>query len=47
MSFFQKDQKMKSEKDRQQVDQLLEEASKKLTGDPLQEAIQKKKSDPK
>ncbi|BBP92258.1 hypothetical protein BsIDN1_58760 [Bacillus safensis] len=43
MSFFQKDKKAKSEKDHQQVDQLLEEASKELAGDPLQEAVQKRK----
>ncbi|MCY7611778.1 small acid-soluble spore protein SspJ, partial [Bacillus safensis] len=35
MSFFQKDKKAKSEKNHQQVDQLLEEASKELAGDPL------------
>ena len=44
MSFFQKDKKAKSEKNHQQVDQLLEEASKELAGDPLQEAVQKKKT---
>lgn len=44
MSFFQKDKKAKCEKDHQQVDQLLEEASKELAGDPLQEAVQKKKN---
>lgn len=44
MSFFQKDKKAKSEKDHKQVDQLLEEASKELAGDPLQEAVQKKKN---
>ncbi|MER3113943.1 small acid-soluble spore protein SspJ [Bacillus altitudinis] len=44
MSFFQKDKKAKSEKDHQQVDQLLEEASKELAGDPLQEAVQKNKN---
>ncbi|MGP3738201.1 small acid-soluble spore protein SspJ [Bacillus sp. 4A_MP2] len=44
MSFFQKDKKAKSEKDHQQVDQLLEEASKELAGDPLQEAVQRRKT---
>ncbi|MFS0656120.1 small acid-soluble spore protein SspJ [Bacillus sp. 179-C3.3 HS] len=44
MSLFQKGKKAKSEKEHQQVDQLLEEASKELAGDPLQDAVQKKKN---
>ncbi|PCK20039.1 small, acid-soluble spore protein, SspJ family [Bacillus pumilus] len=44
MLFFHKNKKAKSEKKHQQVDQLLEEASKELAGDPLQEAVQKKKN---
>lgn len=46
MSFFQKDKKAKSEKDHQQVDQLLEEASKELAGDPLPGSCPKEEKQP-